>query len=319
MSVLVTGGAGLLGSALVHLLLENEASRVAVLDAVESPRRLEDVSDRVEYIRADLSDADGIFAAVEKTKPQAVYHLGAMLGAACEEHPEKAIQVNALATFNILEAARRFGVGQVLFASSVTTFGLDLQEKMLRDNSLQRPVSMYGVAKLFSEGVGLFFRRRHRIDFRSLRYPSIVGPGIDLRVGGVVTYTYAMIEESIRGNPYTVNVSPETCIPVLSAQDAARAIFELARVPAENITTVNYLVDGVKPTPSAVELAHKVKAKIPAAEIDFQPDEKWKPVLDMIALPIDDSRARQEWGWQPQHDYDDIIDIFLRHYGKDRP
>jgi len=319
MSVLVTGGAGLLGSALVHLLLEKGQPRVAVLDAVNSPRRLEDVSDRVEYIRADLSAADGVAAVIEKVRPEAIYHLGAMLGAACEEHPEKAVQVNAFGTFNILDAARRFGVRQVLFASSVTTFGLDLQEKLLRDNSLQRPVSMYGVAKLFSEGVGLFFRRIHRIDFRSLRYPSIVGPGIDLRVGGVVTYTYAMIEESIRGNPYTVNVSPETFIPVLSAEDAARAIFELAQAPAENITTVNYLVDGVKPTCSAAELAQKVKAKIPAAEIDFQPDEKWKPVLDMIALPIDDSRARQEWGWQPQDDYDGIIDIFLRHYTQDRP
>ncbi len=316
MSAMVTGGAGLLGAALVHLLLEKGEKRPVVLDLAEAPRRLDDVGDDIEYLRVDLSDADAIAPAVEKTRPQAIYHLGAMLGAACEAHPKKAIEVNALGTFGILEAARRFGVRQVLFASSVTTFGLDLQEKVLRDHSLQRPVSMYGVAKLFSEGVGLFFRRRHGIDFRSLRYPSIVGPGIDLRVGGVVTYTYAMIEASLRADSYTVNVTPETRIPVLSAEDAARAMFELARAPAESIRTINYLVDGVKPTPSAAELAQQVKTKIPAAAIDFQPDEKWKPVLDMIAIPIDDSRAREEWGWQPRHDYDAIIDNFLRYYGK---
>jgi len=311
MSILITGGAGLLGSALVRLLLEKGHRRPVVLDLVESPRRLEDVDERIEYIRADLSDADGISAVIEKIKPQVVYHLGAMLGAACEQHPAKAVQVNALATLRILEASQRCGVRQVLFASSVTTFGLDLQERIIRDNSLQRPVSMYGIAKLFSEGVGLFFRRRHGLDFRSLRYPSIVGRGVDLRRGGVVTYTYAMIEESMRGNPYTVNVSPETHIPVLYVDDAARAMFELGRAAPEKIKTVNYLVDGVKPTPSAAQLARMVKAKIPAAEIDFQPDEKWKPVLDMIALPIDDSRARQEWGWQPAYDYEKIIDCFL--------
>lgn len=318
MTVMITGGAGLLGSALVHLLLEKGEKRPAVLDLAESPRRLDDVAGDIAYIRTDLSDADAISAAIEKVRPQAIYHLGAMLGATCEEYPAKAIEVNALGTFHILEAAHRFGTRQVLFASSVTTFGLDLQEKTIRDHSLQRPVSMYGVAKLFSEGVGLFFRRRRNVDFRSLRYPSIVGPGVDLRVGGVVTYTYAMIEESLRGNPYTVNVSPDTRIPVLSAADAARAIYELAQAPSKKIQTINYLVDGVKPTPSAEELAQKVKARIPAAAIVFQPDERWKPVLDLIALPIDDSRARQEWGWQPRHDYDAIIDNFLHYHGKDR-
>ncbi len=318
MTVMITGGAGLLGAALVHLLLEKGERRPAVMDLAESPRRLDDVAGDIVYIRCDLSDAGAISAAVEKVRPRTIYHLGAMLGGACEENPRKAIDVNALGTFHVLEAAHRFGAAQVLFASSVTTFGLDLQEKMLRDHSLQRPVSMYGVAKLFSEGVGLFFRRRRGVDFRSLRYPSIVGPGGDLRVGGVVTYTYAMIEASLGGNPYTVIVSPETRIPVLSAADAARAIYELGQAPSENIKTVNYLVDGVKPTPSAAELAQKVKSRIPAAAIDFQPDENWKPVLDLIALPIDDSRAREEWGWRPRHDYDAIIDNFLRYHGKDR-
>ncbi len=303
-----------MGSALVHQIVEKGESRVAVLDVVDSPRRLKDIADRVEYIQVDLSRTEQLASVIGKIRPKVIYHLGAMLGVACEEHPRMAIQVNALGTFNILEASRRFDVSQVLFASSIATFGLDLQEKVLRDNSLQRPVSIYGVAKLFSEGIGLFFRRKHRIDFRSVRYPSIVGPGIDLRIGGLVTYTYAMIEESIRGNPYTVNVSPETRIPILSVQDAARAIFELGKASAEKIKTINYLVDGVKPTPSAGELAEKVKGRIPDAQINFQPDSKWKPVLDMIALPIDDSRAREEWGWEPQHNYDDIINAFLRHY-----
>ena len=315
MSVLITGGAGLLGSALVHLVLEKGQPRVAVLDTVDSPERLEDVSDRVEYIQGDLADNEYLMDTVKKVRPQIIYHLGAMLGALCDEQPEQAMQVNAVATFYVLEAARQFKVSQVLFASSVATFGLDLQEKVLRDNSLQRPVSFYGVAKLFSEGVGRFFKRKYGLDFRSVRYPSIVGINVNLRVGGIVHYTSAMIEESLKGNPYTVNVDVETRIPVLYTEDAARAIFELARAPAENIKTINYLVDGVKPSLSAGELAKMVSAKIPDARIDFQPDEQWKPILDMLAVPIDDSRAREEWGWQPQYDYEKIIDRFVQQLG----
>jgi threonine 3-dehydrogenase len=312
MAVLVTGGAGLLGAALVHLLLEKGEQGLAVLDTSDSPERLADVGDRIDYIRGDLGDAGSVSSAIDRVRPEVIYHLGAMLGALCDEQPERAMRVNAQGTFYVLDTARRFDVRQVLFASSVATFGLDLQGGILGDNSLQRPVSFYGVTKLFSEGVGLFFKRKHGLDFRSIRFPSIVGTGVNLRVGGIVTYTSAMIEESIKGNPYTVIVEPQTRIPLLYLADAARAMFELARAPRKKIKTVNYLIDGVKPTPSAEELARMVKVKIPGAEIGFQPNEQWKPILEMIALPIDDGPARKEWGWVPKYDYEKIIDCFLQ-------
>lgn len=313
MAILVTGGAGLLGAAVVHLLLEKGEECPVVLDPAQIPDRLADVGDQIEYIRGDLANFNMLLDVVKKVKPRTIYHLGAMLGGSCEQDPAGAMRVNAMGTFYVLEAARLFDVSQVIFASSGATFGLELQEDILRDASLQRPVTFYGVTKLLGEGMGLFFKRKYGLDFRSIRYPSIVGPGV--RAGGVVSYTSAMIEECAKGNPYTANVDPETRVSVVYTADAARATVNLAVAPRENIKTTNYLIDGSRPVLSAGELAGMVRAKIPGAQIDFKPIKEFQRLLDLIAIPIDDSCARTEWGWRPEYDYEKIIDDFLQIYG----
>ena len=307
--VLVTGGAGLLGAALVYQLLAAGEKKPVILDLAEEPERLTNIIDKVEYIRDDLGRKGAISELIDRVRPSRIFHLGAVLGQACENNPPLAQRVNVEATFELLEAARKAGVGQVIFASSVATFGYDLPERRLSDNFLQRPITFYGVTKLYGEGAGLFFKRKYGLDFRSLRYPFIVGPGV--RQGGVIDYPTEMIVKGIEGGSYTANVSPETRIHVLHVTDAARAMLELSQAPPEKIRTVNYLVDGVRPAPSAGEIAEMVSRRFPEAKFDFQPDEKLLPILENVALPIDDSRARKEWGWEPRFDYPRIIDDFI--------
>jgi threonine 3-dehydrogenase len=309
MTSLVTGGAGLLGAALVRKLLADGEERPVVLDIAWSPDRLKDVTDKFEYIQGDLGNFSQVLSVVKERKPNRIYHIGAMLGQAAEDNPAGAIQINVLGTFYLLEAARLFGVPQVLFASSVSIFALDLPERMLRDHYPKHPFAFYAHTKLFNEGTGEFFRRKYGIDFRGIRYPSIVGPG--LRAGGMLNYPAAMIDYSVRGEPYTADVDPDITVPVVHIDDAARAMVNLANAPAARIETINYLIDGVKPSLSAAQMADKVRAKIPSAKIDFKPNECWRPILKMGAVPIDDEPARTEWGWRPSYDYDVIIDDFL--------
>ncbi len=313
MSTLITGGAGMLGVTVVRQLLELGEDRPAIFDIVQYPERLHDVASEVEYIQGDLSREGVIGKTIARIKPDRIFHLGAMLGQSCENNPCGAMRVNVMAFFELLDMARRSGVSQVVFASSVATFGYDMREKMMRDDGLQRPLSFYGVTKLFGEGTGLFFARKYGLDFRSLRFPFIVGPG--MRHGGVIDYPTAMISESLLGHSYTANVSPETRIQVLHVADAARALLELAAVARSKVRTINYLVDGTKPTPNAGMIAALVKQKIPSAQISFRPDAELAPILEKVAVPIDDSRARQEWGWLPEYDYSSILNDFLQHSG----
>jgi nucleoside-diphosphate-sugar epimerase len=121
-----------------------------------------------------------------------------------------------------------------------------------------------------------------------------------------------MIEESARAKPFTVWVRPGTRAPVLYYKDAARAMLSLADAPRDAIRTVNYVVDGVRPRPSAEELAGVVRAAVPAARITFEPDEELQAILDRTLLPIDDSRAREEWGWQVEYGLEEMVRDFVR-------
>ena len=310
MATLVTGGAGFIGREVVRLLLEKGEKRPLVMSRDPSPERLADIAGEVDVLRGDLGNFSHVLEAVKTARPKVIYHLGASLSVPSEADPAGAMQTNALGTFHVLEAARLFDVPRVVFASSVGTYGTDIREDTIHDGTIQRPQFFYGMTKVFGEHMGLFYRRKHGLDFRGLRYPSIIGPGV--RSPGAVQYTSWVIESCAQGRPFTIWVEPETRVPVMYIKDAALATVRLAQAPPQGITTVNYLVNGVTPTPSAGELADSVRSRIAGAQIEFKPDPNIQQLIQESLLPLDDRRARQEWGWQPRYDLERLVDDFLR-------
>ena len=309
MSILITGGAGFIGLEVARQLVAGGETQVTVFSRDPSPARLGDLADQVTAVAGDVGNFSHVLQAVKKARPRLIYHLGAVLSVPSDADPAGAIQTNAMGTFFVLEAARLFDVPQVIFSSSIGTYGRDIPDGPIDDLTIQRPTLFYGATKVFGEHMGLYYRRNHGLDFRGIRYPSVIGPGVSSP--GVAQYTSWMIETSAQGKPFTVWVTPETRMPVMYLGEAAAATILLAEAPKDGIKTVNYLVDGMKPTPSAGELAEAVRAKLPEAQIDFQPDPKLQPLIDNVVRPLDDSRARQEWGWRPTHDLTRMVDEFL--------
>jgi threonine 3-dehydrogenase len=238
-----------------------------------------------------------------------IYHLGGMLSVPSDADPAASFRANAMGTFHVLEAARLLGVAQVLFGSTIATYGMDVREPVVDDYTLQRPQLFYGCTKVFSELLGQFYKRKYGLDFRGVRYPSIVGPGV--KTPGIVQYNAWVIEECAKGKPYIMYVKPETRCPVMYFKDSARAIVMLGAAPAENIKMVNYIIAGPTPAASAQELVDLVRSKVPGARIEFQVDEKRQKIIDGFTKPLDDSVARQEWGWKPEYDPERIVEDFL--------
>ncbi len=309
MAVLVTGGTGFVGAEVARLLVERGEADVVVFDISSSTKRLDDAAGKVKLVRGDLGDFAHVLNVVHDTKPTAIYHVGGMLSLPSNADPSAAIRANALGTFHVLEAAKLFDVRQVLFTSSLTTYGLDIREGRIDDYTLQRPQLFYGVTKVFCEHMGLFYRSKYQLDFRCVRYPSLVGPGV--KTPGVVQYTSWIIEESARGKPFKVWLKPDTRVPVLYFKDAARALIELAQAPAQSIKTVNYVLAGVPPVASAEDLAAMVKVRVPEARIAFEPDPNLQSIVDRFLLPVDDGCARREWNWKPKFTQEQIVDDFL--------
>lgn len=309
MKILITGGSGFIGAQVVRLLLEQGETNIAVFDINPSSRLLGDVKDQVEVFRGDLGNMSHVLDVVKAFNPDVIFHLGGMLTVPSEEDHASAFRVNAIGTFNILESARLYDVQQVLFSSSIATYGLHLSDNEISDYTLQRPQLFYGATKLFCEHLGLFYRRKFNLDFRGLRFASIVGPGV--KTPGVAQYTSWAIEECAKGNPYTIYVKPETRCPVMYYKDAARALVKLREAPSEDIKMVNYVAGGPSPIASAKDLAELIKSRIPKAKISFDPDLELQAILDKLLLPFDDRIAREEWKWVPKYDQESMVDDFI--------
>ncbi len=307
MGTLITGGTGFIGAAVARLLISRGTTDITLFDISVSLGRLEDIGESVTVVKGDVGNFSHILDAVRSSRAEVIYHLGSMLSLPSERDPPAAIHANAMGTFHILEAARLLDVKTVVFASSIATFGLDLPEQPIDDVTLQRPQSFYGACKLFGEHMGRFYRRKYGIDYRCVRYPSIVGPGV--RTPGSVQYTSWIIENAAKGVPFTVWARPETRVPILYFKDAALATVALAEAPADRIKMVNYLLGG--PRPTALELVNLVRQRFPAAEINFEVNAELQFRLDNSLRPLDDRFARDEWGWKPTYGVDAMIDDFL--------
>jgi len=307
MGTLITGGTGFIGAEIARLLARRGTTDITLFDVSDSRRRLEDLGDTVTVVKGDVGNFSHVLDAVRSSRAEVIYHLGSMLSLPSERDPPAAIHTNAMGTFHVFEAARLLDVRRVVFASSIATFGLDLPEEPIDDLTLQRPQSFYGACKLFGEHMGRFYRRKYGIDYRCVRYPSIVGPGV--RTPGSVQYTSWVIENAAKGNPFTIWVRPETRVPILYFKDAALATVALAEAPADRIKMVNYLLGG--PRPTALELVNLVRQRFPEAEINFEVNEEIQFRLDSALRPLDDRFARQEWGWKPAYGVEAMIDDFL--------
>lgn len=304
MSILVTGGTGFIGAEIVRMLLDRGEGPIFVAHRSGNLGRLADLEAQIELVHLDLTDVDATERVVAELAPRRIFHFGAMLTGPGEQDPPALLTANAIGFIKLIEAARVAGTEQMIFASSIGTYGRDIGRGPITDLSLQRPASAYGVSKVLGENLGGYYRSRYGFDFRGLRYPSIVGPGVT--TWSVSQYTSWMIEKSILGEPFEVWVQPEAVIPLLYYKDAARAALDLAAAPLEDIKTINYLVDGPGRTPNAGEIADAVRAKFPEAQITFATN-----AAKSRQLQIDDAVAQGEWGWQPAYDLNAMIEDMI--------
>ncbi len=299
MRALVTGGAGFIGLALAGELAE----RGATVDRADI-RPPVHPSDRDH--RADLGSWAETMRLVKDTRPDVIFHTAALLSAAAEAAPPAGYQANAAATLHLLEAAVLFEVPRVVFLSSIASYGPGTPPEV--DEAVpQRPVTMYGVCKVFGELLGEYYGLRFGLDFRAGRYPSVIGPGRG--TGGASAYSSAMIDEAAHARPYQVPVPPETVMPLLYVDDAVRSLVELAETPAARLSRRTYGIGGF--SPSAGEIADAVRRHVPGADLRFEPDAETTAIVRSWPRELSGRAAHDDWGWAPRFDLDATLAAFV--------
>jgi len=265
-----------------------------------------EVEDQVVKVGGDLSCWPEVLDAVKSHGIERIIHCGAFLSHKAETYPSKAFEVNMLGTWYILEIARILGVKQVMFTSTIATFGDHLTDPV--DNTApQYPHTIYGVTKVSSERLGEYYKIRFGLDFRGVRLPSVIGPGRG--PGGVSAYSTLIVEKPALGEPYEVFVEPRCRIPLLYIKDAVSSLLQLSEAREESLNYRMYNVAGFSPT--AGEMAETVMKIIPEAEIIFTPQQGMVRIADSWPDVIDDTAARTDWNWETGYDLDKAVKDFI--------
>jgi len=306
-NVLITGGAGNLGSRLVVPLVRR-GDRVILLDMRPKPHVESDEFRDVKLIQGDLADRDVLAATVRTHSIEGIFHLGAVLSSAAEDRPYDAWRVNMDGMLNVLDAARFYCVKRVVFSSTVATYGSGLADPLLVD-APQWPVSLYGVTKVAGERLGVYYHHRFGLDFRAVRLPAVVAPrGAG---GGVSAFCSAAFEECVLKREYEFYVKPTTRAPMLYIADAVRGLLDLYDAPEQNLTRRVYNIAGINP--SAEELAGTIQRNLPEVRITYSPDPVRTSIVESWPCRIDDSDARRDWNWKANWDLErmagEIIEV----------
>ncbi len=305
MPKLITGGLGFIGAYLAHALIK-KGEEVVLFDIVSSSPLIKDIKEKVKIVQGNLASWAEVLEAVKEYRIDGIYHTGALLSASAEEKPITAYEVNAGGTFNVLEAARLFNVDRVVFTSTIASYGLGLER--VNEDTLQMPISMYGVTKVFSERLGEYYHRKFGVDFRAVRLPSIIGPGRG--GGGASAYSTLMISEPALNRPYQVTVEEDVIMPILYIKDCVDCLIRLYEADNTKLKRRVYCIAGFSPT--AREIANEVKRVIPSADIQFKPDRELTEIVRSWPKYLDESKAHAEWGWKTKYFLRETVEDFIK-------
>ncbi|MCC0099964.1 SDR family NAD(P)-dependent oxidoreductase [Streptomyces flavotricini] len=222
--ILVTGGAGTIGSHVVDLLVDNGAREVVVLDnfvrgrAANLARALK--SGAVDVVDGDIRDRETVRKATEGT--ELVFHLAAIRITQCAEEPRLANEVLVDGTFNVLEAAVAAGVGKVIASSSASVYGLAETFPTTERHHPYNNDTFYGAAKAFNEGMLRSFHAMYGLDYVALRYFNVYGPRMDIH-GLYTEVLIRWMERITAGEPPLILGDGTQTMDFADVRDIARA------------------------------------------------------------------------------------------------
>jgi UDP-glucose 4-epimerase len=298
--VLVTGGTGVNGVWVVRSLID-EGMRPIVFDSRLDLTFLKDVTDRFDLRTGDIRDLAAILRVIKEFRADAIVHLAALMPDAAQADPKLGFEVNAMATVVALEAARLSDISKFVYTSSKGAYGPVGGEfghptyRPLNEDCPARPVSVYDVTKLASEGMGLNYARNYGMDFIALRYAQIFGPG-KLARHGILSIHGRIIENTMLGKPSRIPRGAEQRDDIVYVKDVARSIVDALK--AEQPSSKIFHIGGGE-AHSLTELAAILKEIYPAADIEIGPGLDYLNLGRQLYSLHDLTRARKELGFKP--------------------
>ena len=242
-----------------------------------------------------------------------VYLMAALLSATAEKNPAFAWDLNMNSLFHVLNLAKAGKIKKIFWPSSIAVFGPTTPRENTPQYTIMEPSTVYGISKQSGERWCEYYHKTFGVDVRSIRYPGLISwsspPG-----GGTTDYAVDIFYKALLEKKYECFLSSETKMPMMYMEDAIAATIQIMQAPAEQIKIrSSYNLAAMSFTPT--ELASQIKKHIPDFNISYNPDFRQK-IADSWPASIDDSSAREDWGWNHKFDIESMTLDMLDHLKK---
>jgi len=305
--ILVTGSVGQIGSELTPALRDRYGSD-NVIAGGHRTKPSKELLEGGPFEIVDCGDLNQLTEVIKKYNIGTVYHLAAILSAVGEKNPQLAWSVNIDGLYNVLEVAREFNLA-VFVPSSIAAFGPSTPKIKTPQDTIQRPTTIYGVTKVAGELLCDYYFKRFGIDTRGVRYPGIISyvtpPG-----GGTTDYAVEIFYEAIQNKHYTCPLKKGTSLDMMYMPDAIKAAINLMEANPDKLIHRNaFNVTAMQLKPEILE--ESIKKYIPEFRMDYEIDPLKQGIADSWPDSMDDSCAREEWGWKPDYNLESMTKDML--------
>lgn len=312
--VLITGGAGLIGSHIADLLALEEPREIVILDSFVRGRMQnlgESLARRpLTVIHGDIRDTSLLVELMRGI--DIVFHQAAIRITQCAEDPRLAFDVLAAGTFNVIEAAAKAGVGKIVAASSASVLGMADTFPTGEDHHPYNNRTIYGAAKAFNEGLLRSFAEMYGLRYVALRYFNVYGPRMDT-FGAYTEVLIRWMERLAAGRAPVIFGDGTQTMDFVHVRDIARA--NILAASADVTDEVFNIASGTETslTELAVGLSRAMEVDIAP---EFAPQRKVNPVPRRLA---DISKAQRLLGFSTQVPLDEGLRELVAWWRRDRP
>ena len=312
--ILIIGSGGQIGTELVKKLRGIYGNENVV--ASDLRQLTGEIAENGPFERIDSTNMMQIIEVVKKYNIDTIYNLAAILSATAELNPMLGWNVGIGSLVNCLEVARVFGCA-VFTPSSIGAFGPDTPKDMTPQDTIQRPNTIYGVTKVTGELLSDYYFKRFGVDTRSVRFPGLIS-NLTLPGGGTTDYAVEIYYSAVKGEKFICPLEKGTFMDMMYMPDALDAMVDIMEAdPSKLIHRNSFNVTAMSFDPEI--LYNTIKKYIPTFEMEYKPEPIKQAIANSWPNSLDDSCARNEWGWNPKYDLDkmsvDMIDSLRKKMG----
>lgn len=306
-NILIIGATGQIGSELTMLLRKNYSGNV-VAGYIPGAEPKGELKESGPSAIVDITNPQQIADAVSKYQVDTIYNLAALLSAVAENKPQLAWKIGLGGLFNTLEVAREKQCA-VFTPSSIGSFGPGTPKDKTPQDTVQRPKTMYGVTKVSGELLSDYYFTRFGVDTRSVRFPGLISyvtpPG-----GGTTDYAVDIYYSAAKGEKFVCPIAEGTYMDMMYMPDALRAAVEIMEAaPSKLVHRNSFNIASMSFEPNTIY--QNIRKYLPEFEMQYQVDPLRQAIAESWPNSLDDTCAREEWGWKPEYDLDAMTQDML--------